>query len=107
MDSGGLGHAVCMTESRPGDDVAARMERDADELEHHLDELGGHISDAKKAADARREEANPAEAVAGDYEETRGTPGQGEDAEGAVDEVPQRDDAVGSRIPGHPSGGDD
>jgi len=152
-----------MTESRPGEDVAARMERDADELEHHLNKLEDHISDAEKAAQARREEAMPGEAVAGDWEETRGAPGQGEDPEGALGEhdtgdgaterdategedrgdagsgadagdrpasggsvalgsddaapassgdgdragAPERDDAVGSRMPGHASGGDD
>jgi hypothetical protein len=92
----------------------------------------------------------PGEEVAGDWEETRGAPGQGEDPEGAVGDhgsgegaterdategedastgtadtstaasgdgdpadpkadaqPPSRDDAVGSRMPGHPSGGDD
>jgi hypothetical protein len=115
-----------MTETGSGGDPEARIERDADELEHRLDKLDDHISDAQKAADARREEALPDE-VAGDWEETRGAPGQGEDPSGAIgehgtaegatdadataddaaDASPDRDDPVGSRMPGHPSGGDD
>ncbi|HMJ35730.1 MAG TPA: hypothetical protein VK501_17635 [Baekduia sp.] len=75
-----------MSESGPGEDVAAKMERDADELDERIDKLEEHISDAKRAAQARREEAAPGEAVAGDSEETRGTPGQGDDPEGAVDD---------------------
>jgi septal ring factor EnvC (AmiA/AmiB activator) len=75
-----------MSESRPGEDVAAEMERDADELDERIDRLEDHISEAQRAAQARREEAAPGEAVAGDWEETRGTPGQGDDPEGAVDE---------------------
>src|SRR3954451_22187917 len=56
-----LGSASCgkpepMTESSPAAPPAARLERSADELEHHLDQLGDHISDAQKAAAARREE---------------------------------------------------
>jgi hypothetical protein len=65
-------------------DPATSLEHDADELEHHLDELDSHISEARKAADARREDLDPA--VAGDWDDTRGTAGQGEDPEGAVDE---------------------
>jgi septal ring factor EnvC (AmiA/AmiB activator) len=75
-----------MTERRPGDDVAEHMEREADKLEHHIHRLEDHTSDAEKAAAARREEAMPGETVAGDWEETRGAPGQGEDPEGAVGE---------------------
>jgi hypothetical protein len=67
----------------PGDDPEAELQHSADELEHHLEALDAHISDAQKTAAARREEANP-EAVAGDWEETRGAPGQGEDPQGAV-----------------------
>jgi hypothetical protein len=153
------GNVVGMTERRPGEDVAQQIEHDADELEDRLDRLEDHISDAQKAASARREESDP-EAAAGDWEETRGAPGQGEDPEGAVGEhgargkgatqddataededatrddataederathddtdssdsaassggdaeasAPQRDDPVGSRMPGHASGGDD
>jgi hypothetical protein len=131
-----------MTESRPGDDAAQQLEHTADELEHHLDRLEDHISEAEKAAAARREEAIPGESVAGDWEETRGAPGQGQDPEGAIGEhgesrgaterdategegaaqsggdaqdgeaqdaggAVQRDDEVGSRMPGHASGGDD
>src|SRR3954452_490885 len=94
VGSGRAGNAGAMTESRPGEDVAERMERDADELEHHLNKLEDHISDAEKAAQARREEAMPAETVAGDWEETRGAPGQGEDPEGAVGEHSTDDGAT-------------
>jgi uncharacterized protein involved in exopolysaccharide biosynthesis len=52
-----------MTESDP----AAGLERSADELEHRLDELDEHISDAEKAADQRREDLDP---------ETDPTPGE-------------------------------
>jgi hypothetical protein len=153
------GKSEPMTQPGQDDDPAASMEREADALEHHLEQLDDHIADAHKAADARREEALP-EAAAGDWEETRGAPGQGEDPEGAVgdhgtdagateadatsdadadadaddaatdssgeapsasrsddasdggedsggDAPAQRDDPVGSRMPGHASGGDD
>jgi hypothetical protein len=152
-----------MTESGSSSDPAAALEREADQLEHHLEQLGDHITDAQKTAAARREEAMP-EQAAGDWEDTKGTPGQGEDPEGAVsddtarasgeapseddatasadgapsgdaasedaaassgddsasedapaasgddsasDAAPERDDPVGSRMPGHASGGDD
>jgi hypothetical protein len=86
-----------MTESDP----AASLERNADELEHRLHKLDDHISDAEKAADQRREDLDPE--VAGDWEDTRGTAGQGEDPKGAVDEDPL---AVGP-TPGDADGGDD
>jgi hypothetical protein len=86
-----------MTEQDP----AASLEREADELEHHLAELDDHISDAQKAADVRREDLDPA--VAGDWEDTRGTAGQGEDPEGAVDD----DTPAPSPTPGDADGGDD
>jgi hypothetical protein len=108
-----------MTEPGSSSDPAADLEREADQLERHLEQLDDHIADAQKTAAARREEAIP-EAAAGDWEDTKGTPGQGEDPEGAVDDdapaasgddsaatAPERDDPVGSRMPGHASGGDD
>ena len=91
-----FGKSAFMTESGSSSDPAAALEREADRLEHHLEQLGDHITDAQKSAAARREEAMP-EAAAGDWEDTKGTPGQGEDPEGAV----------GGRTPGHASGGDD
>jgi hypothetical protein len=100
-----------MTESRPGEEVAARVERDADELEHRIDQLDDHIADAEKAAAARREEAMPAETIAGDWEETRGAPGQGEDPEGAVGEhgggegATERDATSGGEGAGDSGGG--
>jgi hypothetical protein len=89
------GKVGAMTESDP----AAGLERDADELEHRLDRLDDHISEAEKAADQRREDLDPE--VAGEWEDTRGTPGQGEDPEGAVDDDPP------SPTPGDADGGDD
>jgi hypothetical protein len=89
------GKVGAMTERDP----AASLERDADELEHRLDQLDDHISEAEKAADQRREDLDPE--VAGDWEDTRGTAGQGEDPEGAVD------DDTPSPTPGDADGGDD
>jgi hypothetical protein len=86
-----------MSESDP----AAAMERDADELEHRLDRLDDHISDAQKAAEARREDLDPE--VAGEWEDTRGTAGQGEDPEGAIDD----DKPSPGPTPGDADGGDD
>lgn len=74
-----------MSQSRPADGPEQRLEAEADTLEQRLERLEDHIEDAERKAEARREEANPAEAVAGDWEETRGDPGQGEDPEGAID----------------------
>jgi hypothetical protein len=121
-----FGKSAFMTESGSSSDPATALEREADRLEHHLEQLGDHITDAQKSAAARREEAMPAEKAVGDWEDTKGTPGQGEDPEGAVeddaptasaddapsddsasDTPPERDDPVGSRMPGHASGGDD
>jgi septal ring factor EnvC (AmiA/AmiB activator) len=79
-----------MNEIRRDDDPTAKIEHDAAELDERLHRLEDHISDAEKAADARREEAMPGEAAAGDWKDTRGTPGQGEDPEGAVDEDAER-----------------
>jgi hypothetical protein len=90
-----LGNSDPMSDTRPGDDPAARLERDAAELDHRLQRLDGHISEAERAAQARREEANPGEAVAGDWEDTKGTTGQGEDPEGAPrveEDSPEADD---------------
>jgi hypothetical protein len=79
-----------MSEFRTGDDPEAKIEHDAAELDERLHRLEDHISDAEKAADARREEAIPGEQAAGDWTDTRGTAGQGEDPEGAVDEGAER-----------------
>jgi hypothetical protein len=73
-----------MSDSVHGQDPEAKLERSVDELEHHLNKLEDHISEAEKVAKARREETLPGETVAGDWEETRGTPGQGEDPKGAA-----------------------
>jgi hypothetical protein len=79
-----------MSETRDGSEAEQGLERTAQELDHDLHRLEHHITDAQKRADERREEAIPGEAVAGDWEETRGTPGQGEDPEGAVDDEDAR-----------------
>jgi hypothetical protein len=83
-----------MSQTGSGGDPASNLERSADELEERLERLDDHIGDAQKAADARREEAMPAEDVAGDWEETRGAPGQGEDPEGAIGEHGTSDGAT-------------
>lgn len=125
-----------MTEPPTGD-PATDLEREADRLEHHLEQLDDHIHDAQKAAAARREEAMPEdepkapsagdepEATASSGAETGGsatatddsakdsTPGDGDDeaSDSADDSTPgdggERSDPVGSRMPGHASGGDD
>jgi peptidoglycan hydrolase CwlO-like protein len=59
VGSAQAGNAVLMTESASGDDPGAALEREADELEHHLDELDNQITDAQKAAEARREDLDP------------------------------------------------
>ncbi|MDX6683970.1 MAG: hypothetical protein QOF86_98 [Baekduia sp.] len=76
-----------MSDSVHGHDPEAKLERSADELEHDLNKLEDHISEAEKVAKARREEAllPGGETVAGDWEDTRGTPGQGEDPKGAAE----------------------
>jgi predicted nucleic acid-binding Zn-ribbon protein len=61
-----------MTEKDP----AAELEREADRLEHHLEELDDQIADAQKGADRRREELDPELTDAS--EEPRGDDGQGE-----------------------------
>jgi hypothetical protein len=118
-----------------GDDVAQKLEHEADRLEHHLDELEDHITDAKKSAEHLRDKTDPE--TVGDFEDTRGTPGGGDDPEGAAEAAPadeaqtgspddatandaddsdpaaasdaddSDDDAVGGAVPGHASGGDD
>jgi hypothetical protein len=60
--------------------------------------LGEHISDAQKAAEARREDADP-DGAAKDDNKTSAPEGESS--------APERDDPVGSRMPGHASGGDD
>jgi hypothetical protein len=81
-----FGKSAFMTESGSSSDPAAALEREADRLEHHLEQLGDHITDAQKSAATTREQATP-EKAAGDWKDTKGTPGQGEDPEGAVDDA--------------------
>jgi septal ring factor EnvC (AmiA/AmiB activator) len=96
VESARGGKVEAMSESDP----AEELEHEADELEHHLNQLDDQIADAEKAADRRREDVDPD--VAGDWKDTRGTAGQGEDPEGAVD-----DESVGGPTPGDADGGDD
>ena len=86
-----------------GDDAAQQLEHTADELEHHLGELGDHISDAEKSAAHLREKTNP-ETVGGDWKNTRGTPGQGEDPEGAAEAAPADEAQTSSPDDAEPSG---
>jgi septal ring factor EnvC (AmiA/AmiB activator) len=81
-----------MSETRSGGQAEQRLEHTAEELDHELHRLEDHITDARKKAEERREEAIPGEAVAGDWEDTRGTPSQGEDPTGAVDADDARHD---------------
>ena len=94
-----------MSESGRGDDVAATMDKNADEMEHHLHELEDHIADAQKAAEVRREDLDP-EIVEGDWDDTKGTAGQGDDPKGAVD-VGDDEKPAPSPTPGDADGGDD
>jgi hypothetical protein len=116
LGSAAAGKVEAMTDS--GGDPDQQLERTADELEEHLAQLDDHISDAQKAADARRADLDPEETVAGDWEDTRGDPGQGEDPKGAVDEGDASEgegengdtsgnEAVGGPTPGDAAGGDD
>jgi hypothetical protein len=77
-----------MSETSHGGAAERDLQHTTEELDHDLERLGDHIEEAQKKLQERREEANPAETVAGDWEETRGAPGQGEDPEGAA---PDRD----------------
>jgi len=54
-------------------------ERTGDELEDRLERLDDHIGDAKQRLEARREEADPLEKTAGDWEDTQDD-SQGSDA---------------------------
>jgi septal ring factor EnvC (AmiA/AmiB activator) len=69
-----------MSESHPEE----RLERDADELEHRIDRLEGHIEEAQEAATERRREAEASEVVAGGWEDTAPDRPGGDDPEGAV-----------------------
>ena len=54
------------------------------ELEKRIDDLDDHIGEAKREAQARREEQDPFEDAAGDFEDTDDDSG-GEDASGFDD----------------------
>jgi hypothetical protein len=73
-------------DDRPGQEAEQRLERQADELDHRINQLGDHIDDAKEKADVRREEAEASKQVAGDWDDTEPDRPGGDDPEGAVDE---------------------
>ena len=75
-------------------EAAEAMERDADEMEQHLEELDGSIADAEKAA-ANRPEADSdiLGDVAGDWEEEAEGAQQGDDAVDAARDDPDKRDA--------------
>ena len=73
------------------------LERTGDELEQRIDRLDDEIGEAKQEAKARHEDQDPAEDVAGDWEDTDDEAG-GEDPEafddpeGADEELDEEDD---------------
>jgi hypothetical protein len=81
-----------MEQSAGGRDPEERLERSAEELDYRLHQLDDHIHDAEEKAQARRDEAEASQTVAGDWEETGPDPPDppgppfGEDPKGAVDE---------------------
>jgi hypothetical protein len=72
-----------------GTDPDHDLEQTGDELEERIDHLDDQIDDARKGAQARSEEQDPFEDVAGDWEDTDDDAG-GEDADGFDD--PELDD---------------
>jgi hypothetical protein len=81
-------------EQRMSTDPERELEHGGDELEERIGRLGDHIDEAKQSAAARREDPDPFEEAAGDWEDTdendRSHPPR-EDAEGFDD--PEVDDA--------------
>jgi hypothetical protein len=90
-----------MAESRPGGEIDERLEREADAMEARIDQLDDHIDEAERKAEARREESQPLEDTAGDWNDERPDRPGGDDPEGAVDGDPE---AGGSS--GDPAAGD-
>jgi hypothetical protein len=75
-------------------EAADEMERDAERMDHELERLGSHISDAEKAKENRPEAGSDAVAdVAGDWEEEAEGAQQGEDAVDAAQDDPDKRDA--------------
>jgi hypothetical protein len=78
-------------EHRTPTDPDRELERTGDELEERIERLDDHIDDARQEAKARREESDPGEHVAGDWEDTDDAAG-GEDAEGFDDPEADEED---------------
>jgi hypothetical protein len=74
-----------------GTDPEHDLEQTGDELEERIDHLDGQIDDARKEAQARSEDEDPFEDVAGDWEDTDDDAG-GEDADGFDDPELDEDD---------------
>ncbi|QEC47009.1 hypothetical protein FSW04_05000 [Baekduia soli] len=77
-----------MDEHRPDEQVAQRLEHEADVLDDRLDLLGDHIDDAAGKADAARRDAEASRVVTGDWKDTAPDRPGGDDPEGAVDDAP-------------------
>ena len=83
-------------QQRTHTDPEHELERTGDELEERIERLDGAIGEARQEAKARHEDQDPAEDVAGDWEETDDDAG-GEDPEAFDDpevdeEVEEEDD---------------
>jgi hypothetical protein len=78
-------------EHRTTTDPEEQLERTGDELKERLEKLDDHIDDARQEAKARREESDPGEGVAGDWEDTDDDAG-GEDPEGFDDPEAEDED---------------
>jgi len=71
-------------EQRTATDPERELKRSGDELEERIDRLDDHIGEAHQEAHARREEQDPFEDAAGDFEDTDDDAG-GEDPAGFDD----------------------
>jgi hypothetical protein len=71
-------------EQRTGTDPDRELERTGDELEERIDRLDEHIGEAQERAQARKEDPDDFEDVAGDWEDTDDG-GGGEDPTGFDD----------------------
>jgi hypothetical protein len=65
-------------ERRATTDPDRDLARSGDELEERIDQLDEHIDDSKRELRARREDSDPGEDLAGDWEDTEDDAG-GED----------------------------
>ena len=72
-------------------DPEDELERTGDELEERIEHLDDHIGEARQEAKARKEEDDPSEDVAGDWEDTEDDTG-GEDPAGFDDPEADEED---------------